>query len=83
MKTALADLNSCLDSKYHGDGIKEYLLFLVLKQIFKHENLSPPPLLEDVWRSHILRTKQYREFCLRIFGETVDYEPSDAQTDGY
>ncbi|KAK3290041.1 hypothetical protein CYMTET_2509 [Cymbomonas tetramitiformis] len=38
--------------------------------IYGHQ-LSPPPLIDQVWREHILDTRGYRAFCHEKFGKTM------------
>lgn len=49
---------------------KEYCNFLVL-HVATREDLCPPMLIEALWSIHMGFTREYREFCRRVFTDTV------------
>jgi len=57
-------------------SIVEYKRFLLLKSKFPKLELSPAPLVDQVWHMHILDTRQYMKDCERIFGSYMHHSPS-------
>lgn len=53
--------------------------FLYLKAKYERPgvNFLPPPLIERVWKTFVIYTAAYREFCTKGGGEFIDYEPSE------
>ena len=50
-------------------AVSEYKRFLTLKKLYYGLSLSPTKLMDAIWHSHILDTKQYHLDCGRIFGK--------------
>lgn len=58
--------------------IFEYKRFLVLKLLRPDLILPPPPLVDDVWHTHILDTPKYLADCLRIAGYYIHHNPNES-----
>ena len=43
----------------------------------KDLRLSPDEEIDQFWHLFILRTKLYREFCEKAFGQFIDHQPED------
>jgi hypothetical protein len=54
-------------------AIERYFLFLSLSHKLDDKALLPDQWVEVVWQSHILRTRSYRNFCLKKFGRVIDH----------
>jgi hypothetical protein len=57
-------------------AIFEYKRFLTMKKNFPKLELSPSPMVDEVWHLHILDTRQYMKDCDRIFGNYIHHSPS-------
>lgn len=55
--------------------ISEYRLFLKLALRYPGHNLMPLVCADEAWHNHILDTGNYREDCLKLFGEPLDHYP--------
>ena len=53
--------------------LEEYEKWLCL--VRENHQLSPGPIIGELWRYHILRTKDYRKLCEQI-GEFINYSPT-------
>jgi hypothetical protein len=49
---------------------EEYCIFMVL-HICTEEALIPSKRIEIFWNFHMTHSRDYRDFCLRIFGDFV------------
>ncbi len=58
--------------------ISEYKRFLVLKLLRPDLILPPPPLIDEVWHTHILDTAKYLADCLRVAGYYIHHNPNEA-----
>ena len=56
-------------------AVSEYKRFLTLKRLYPGLSLSPTKLMDAVWHSHILDTKQYHLDCGRIYGKYLHHSP--------
>lgn len=57
---------------------EEYKKFLTLKAAagdWDGQLLSPPPLIDKMWRLHVLETHQYTAACLSSFGRIIEHDP--------
>jgi ubiquitin len=66
------------------DSVRDYHQFITLKatmQDFDATQLSPPSSIDEVWHTHILYTKNYREYCLKVCGNFIDHNPEGAAMD--
>jgi len=57
-------------------AIFEYKRFLAIKKTYLKIELSPSPLVDEVWHMHILDTKQYMKDCDKLFGFYLHHAPS-------
>lgn len=42
---------------------------------YSDPRIRPTPHAQAIWESYVLRTKEYRELCLQLFGSYLDYDP--------
>ena len=67
------------DNGWDGDkfhiAVSEYKRFLELKILYPMTRLSPTRLMDEIWHSHILDTRQYHADCIRIFGKYLHHSP--------
>jgi hypothetical protein len=64
-------------------AVREFARFVALKvrlRDFEGRWLSPPPLVDLVWREMVLDTRIYATFCLKTCGgNSLEYEPISEQ----
>ncbi len=65
-------------AKKVGDLMVEYRRFLTLILLYGQVPMTSP-LVDEVWHTHILFTREYAEFSQSIFGFFLHHQPS---TDG-
>lgn len=54
----------------------EYRRYLTLLYFYPGKSLVPSQEADMIWRLHILDTAAYRKACDSIFGQFIDYTPS-------
>jgi hypothetical protein len=57
-------------------AIGEYKRFLRMKVAYPDMEISPSPLVDEVWHVHILDTRQYMKDCDKLFGFYLHHAPS-------
>lgn len=55
--------------------ITNYMLFLEIRN--EHANCSPSDVIDMLWHSHILDTRDYYQYCDAHFGNIVHHNPND------
>src|ERR1700733_7352643 len=60
---------------YVNDAICLYRKFLAIKIVHWRQRLIPSDPVDEVWHSHLLMTKKYRQDCQRLFGQYLDHDP--------
>jgi hypothetical protein len=67
-------------------AIQQYRNYLFLKVKYRSEyeehELPPSFEIDEVWHAHILHTKDYVEFCNRVFNEYLHHSPHHGQDKG-
>jgi hypothetical protein len=65
-------------------GLKEYfILMLLAQQAGRKATLGMTSvLIDDAWHAFVLCTKQYEEFCLKVFGKMIHHSPNPASRPG-
>ena len=53
---------------------QEFLIYLVM-HVMMNENLVPPKNIEVIWNLYLAKTRLYRDFCIRVFGDLVLPKP--------
>jgi hypothetical protein len=56
-------------------GIQQYRRFLYMIASGDGRGTVPTKEIDEVWHTHILDTRAYREDCMTIFGRFVDHYP--------
>ena len=57
-------------------AIEQYKHFIFLKRKYPHHEPLPAPTdLDQVWHAHILFTKNYEQFCIKVFGKFLHHNP--------
>jgi hypothetical protein len=75
-----------LKNKFHWDddfvngAVNEYCRFLFLRKNFPDRSICPGFCVDEVWHDHILHTKNYIDFCEKMFGEYLHHIPKDLTT---
>lgn len=44
------------------------------------DNIAPSNIIDLIWHSHILCTREYREYCASMFGKFLDHHPTIMNT---
>jgi hypothetical protein len=59
-------------------GLREYFLMMLLaQQAGRKASLGMTSvLIDDAWHAFVLCTKQYEEFCLKVFGKMIHHAPN-------
>lgn len=52
-----------------------YKCFLFLCAKYPKEKIFPLDFLDTIWQTHVLFTKKYHSFCIRVFGRFLHYTP--------
>jgi hypothetical protein len=61
----------------HGiESLKAYYGVALLDPLNEH---AVDPIIDVFWHAHILHTRQYAEFCERVFGQFLHHDPLDHQ----
>ncbi len=65
-------------------GLREYFLMTLLaQQLGRKASLGMTSvLIDDAWHAFVLCTKQYEEFCLKVFGKMIHHAPNPAARPG-
>lgn len=75
------DLTSTLERLVKVDGwlhyqaieaIRQYRNYLFLRKKYPNEKLPPSYEIDEAWHAHILHTKEYRDFCKKVFYDRED-----------
>lgn len=53
--------------------VDQWAAFISLNVLDEKLEVTPPGILDQVWHSAILNTKDYREFCQVRFGRFIDH----------
>lgn len=61
-------------------AINEYGRFLQLHKKQRTGIIVPGPMVDEVWHTHILHTRDYIKFCESEFGEYLHHDPKDYST---
>ena len=75
-----------LKTKFHWDddfinrAVDEYCRFLFLRKSFPEISICPGFCVDEVWHDHILHTKNYIDFCNKMFGEYLHHVPKNLIT---
>lgn len=56
--------------------IENYNLFLEIR--LENKNCSPSDVIDMLWHSHILDTKNYYNYCTNNFGYVIHHDPDDS-----
>jgi len=62
--------------EFAAQAVEEYKRFLQLHIHFPDQRLVPSLIIDEVWHTHILFTRQYSADCDAIFGEFLHHEPT-------
>lgn len=61
------------------EAIQQYRNYLYLRRKYPEHNLPPSKDIDEAWHAHVLHTKDYREFCKKVFFDQeeqyLDHEP--------
>lgn len=57
--------------------IENYEIFLSIRAD-KSDSCSPSDLIDMLWHSHILDTKNYYDYCMSKFGKIIHHNPDDS-----
>lgn len=64
---------------FPSDIQHEYMKFLVLKCKYDDYDtpfiLSPSGVIDQIWHTHILKTKNYSDMCFKAFGKFFHHDP--------
>lgn len=61
--------------------IEDYVRYLALHRAYPKGGLVPSELIDQVWHTHILYTKQYHADCQRLFGQYFHHQPETVRND--
>ncbi len=81
--TLITEMKPYLTPLPFNEEIKlEYMKFFILKHMFDDSEapfiLSPSGVIDSIWHEHIIRTKNYMEMCLKVFGKMYHHDPASA-----
>lgn len=65
-----------LSEELADEALEEYRKFMMLLRLGYRNLPMCSPEVDEVWHLHILFTRDYAEFCERIFGRFVHHEPA-------
>jgi hypothetical protein len=55
---------------------QQYRNYLLLKKKYGQQYELPPSTdIDEVWHAHILHTEDYKEFCIKVFGDYLHHHP--------
>jgi len=65
------------------EAVEQYRRYLILRKKYPKSNLPPSKDIDEAWHAHILHTKDYRDFCKKVFadedGQYLDHHPHIAK----
>lgn len=67
------------DDYQKGIAIREFRRFLELKnkyRDYKHNLLSPGPVIDDIWHEFLLRPQDYYNYCMLLSDKIIDHSPT-------
>ena len=65
------------DDDFINSAVDEYCRFLFLRKSFPEISICPGFCVDEVWHDHILHTKNYTDFCNKMFGEYLHHIPKN------
>jgi hypothetical protein len=65
------------EESYLDEGIDALKVYYVLALVDPLNEHAVSDEIDRFWHAHILHTRQYRDFCERVFGQYIDHDPLD------
>lgn len=57
------------------EAITEYKKFMTVLRLKYGQIAMSSPIVDEIWHTHILFTRNYQDFCKSVFGEFIHHEP--------